>query len=173
MALWRREGFVDNVWSEVADNDSVPASGAIVVSAKRWSAERETLSGRADPVGVSIAAAKEAVDQLGEVAGRPLVVLDFAKFADGRAFSYAELLRERHGFTGELRAGGDVLLDEIPLMLRCGFDSFESEQASFGPALARARTLFSVVYQGAEDDRLPASLLRLKRRNASEKLAAE
>jgi uncharacterized protein (DUF934 family) len=125
MALWRREGFVDNVWSEVADGDSVPASGAIVVSAKRWSAERETLSGRADPVGVSIAAAKEAVDQLGEVAGRPLVVLDFAKFADGRAFSYAELLRERHGFTGELRAGGDVLLDEIPLMLRCGFDSFE------------------------------------------------
>jgi uncharacterized protein (DUF934 family) len=125
MALWRREGFVDNVWSEVADGDSVPASGAIVVSAKRWSAERETLSGRADPVGVSIAAAKEAVDQLREVAGRPLVVLDFAKFADGRAFSYAELLRERHGFTGELRAGGDVLLDEIPLMLRCGFDSFE------------------------------------------------
>jgi uncharacterized protein (DUF934 family) len=125
MALWRREGFVENLWTEVADADVVPASGAIVVSAKRWSAEREALNGRADPVGVSIAAAREAVDQLGEVASRPLVVLNFAKFADGRAFSYAELLRERHGFAGELRAGGDVLLDEIPLMLRCGFDSFE------------------------------------------------
>jgi uncharacterized protein (DUF934 family) len=51
--------------------------------------------------------------------------LSFAKFSDGRAFSYAEMLRERFGFKGELRAGGDVLLDEIPLMLRCGFDSFE------------------------------------------------
>ena len=50
-------------------------------------------------------------------------------------------------------------------MLRCGFDSFESEQKGFGEALAKARTLFSVVYQPAEDGRAPASLLRLKRRN--------
>ncbi len=125
MALWRKGGFAEDIFTTVADGDALPASGAIVVSAPRWRAEREALIGRADPVGVSIAAGKDAVDQLTEAAGRPLVVLNFAKFADGRAFSYAELLRERFGFTGELRAGGDVLLDEIPLMLRCGFDSFE------------------------------------------------
>jgi len=51
-------------------------------------------------------------------------------------------------------------------MLRCGFDSFESDQKGFGEALARARTLFSVVYQPTEDGRATASLLRLKRRNA-------
>ena len=106
---------------------------------QRWSAEREALAGRADPVGVSIAAGKEAIDQLREAANRPLVALSFAKFADGRAFSYAELLRERFGFKGELRAAGDVLLDEIPLMLRCGFDSFEVvERADFARAEARA-----------------------------------
>ena len=49
-------------------------------------------------------------------------MLVFGKFSDGRSFSYAEILRERFDFSGELRAGGDVLLDEIPLMLRCGFD---------------------------------------------------
>jgi uncharacterized protein (DUF934 family) len=125
MALWRKDGFAEDIWATVADGDAIPASGAIVVSASRWRAEREALAGRADPVGVSIAASKDAVGQLAEAAARPLVVLNFAKFADGRAFSYAELLRERFGFTGELRAGGDVLLDEIPLMLRCGFDSFE------------------------------------------------
>jgi uncharacterized protein (DUF934 family) len=102
-----------------------------------------------------------------------LIALNFPKYTDGRAYSQARLLRGRLGYRGELRATGQVLLDQLPFMLRCGFDSFESEQAGFGPALARARTLFSVVYQGAEDDRLPASLLRLKRRNASEKLAAE
>jgi phosphoadenosine phosphosulfate reductase len=125
MALWRRDGFAEDIWTPIADGDAIPPNGAIVVSAQRWNAEREALMGRADPVGVSIAAGKEAVEQLAEAVGRPLVVLNFAKFADGRAFSYAELLRERFHFAGELRAGGDVLLDEIPLMLRCGFDSFE------------------------------------------------
>ena len=125
MALWRKDGFAEDIWTNVADGEAIPASGAIVVSAQRWSAEREALINRAYPVGVSIAAGKDAVDQLREAADRPLVVLSFAKFADGRAFSLALLLRERHGFTGELRAGGDVLLDEIPMMLRCGFDSFE------------------------------------------------
>jgi uncharacterized protein (DUF934 family) len=125
MALWRKDGFAEDLWTDVADGDALPPSGAIVVSAQRWTAERDALAGRADPVGVSIAAGKDAIDQLREAAQRPLIVLSFAKFADGRAFSYAELLRERFGFKGELRAGGDVLLDEIPLMLRCGFDSFE------------------------------------------------
>jgi uncharacterized protein (DUF934 family) len=125
MALWRKDGFAEDLWTHVADGEAIPASGAIIVSASRWGAERDALSGRADPVGVSIAAGKDAIDQLREAASRPLVALSFAKFADGRAFSYAELLRERFGFTGELRAAGDVLLDEIPLMLRCGFNSFE------------------------------------------------
>jgi uncharacterized protein (DUF934 family) len=102
-----------------------------------------------------------------------LIVLHFPKFTDGRAYSQARLLRGRMGYRGELRATGNVLRDQLPFLLRCGFDSFESEQPGFGPALARARTLFSVVYQGAEDDRAPASLLRLKRRNATASLAAE
>ena len=137
MPLWRKDGFVENVWTNVADGDALPPSGAIIVSALRWSAEREALTSRPDPVGVSIVAGKDAVEQLSEAAARPLVVLSFAKFADGRAFSYAELLRERFRFTGELRAGGDVLLDEIPLMLRCGFDSFEVSNAPTLRALER------------------------------------
>ena len=125
MALWRDGGFAEDIWTRVADGETAPASGAIIVSAPRWRAEREALSKRADPVGVAIAAGKDAVTHLADAADRPLVVLNFAKFADGRAFSLAQLLRERHSFKGELRAGGDVLIDEIPLMLRCGFDSFE------------------------------------------------
>jgi uncharacterized protein (DUF934 family) len=102
-----------------------------------------------------------------------LIVLDFPKYTDGRAYSQARLLRGRLGYRGELRATGQVLRDQLPFMLRCGFDSFESDQAGFGPALARARTLFSVVYQGAEDEKMPAALLRLKRRNAIDQLAAD
>jgi len=125
MALWRKDGFADDVWTTLGDADPVPAGGAIIVSAARWTQEHGTLAARADPVGVLVAAGKDASSFLAEAAKRPLVALSFAKFADGRAFSYAQLLRERHGFTGELRAIGDVLLDGLPLMLRCGFDSFE------------------------------------------------
>ena len=102
-----------------------------------------------------------------------LIVLHFPKFTDGRAYSQARLLRGRLGYRGELRATGAVLRDQLPFLLRCGFDSFESEQPGFGPALVRARTLFSVVYQGAEDDRTPVALLRLKHRPPAESLAAD
>ena len=90
-----------------------------------------------------------------------LVALEFPSFKDGRAYSQARVLREQYGFHGELRATGNVLRDQLPFMVRCGFDSFESEQKGFADALATARTLFSVVYQPAEDDRTPAALLRL------------
>jgi uncharacterized protein (DUF934 family) len=116
----------------------------------------------------------DSLDELRTHLGRlKLVVLHFPKFTDGRAYSQARLLRGRLGYRGELRATGQVLRDQLPFLLRCGFDSFESDQPGFGPALARARMLFSVVYQGAEDERMPAALLRLKRRNATEQLAAD
>ena len=95
------------------------------------------------------------------VASLRLVVLHFPKFTDGRAYSQARLLRGRLGYTGELRATGGVLQDQLPFLLRCGFDSFDSDQKGFGEALARARSLFSVVYQPTEDGRVPAAMRRL------------
>ena len=105
--------------------------------------------------------------QLGDkLAGVRQVVLHFPKFTDGRAYSQARLLRERLGYTGELRASGAVFIDQIPFMLRCGFDSFASAQKGFAEALAKARSLFSVVYQPTGDGRATASQLRLKRRDS-------
>ena len=121
-----------------------------------------------------ILANTEDVLQLGSrLVGVNLVVLDFPKFTDGRAYSQARLLRERLGYQGELRATGAVFLDQLPFLLRCGFDSFESDQKGFGEALARARTLFSVVYQPIGDGRVTAAELRLKRRNVPLSLAAD
>ena len=63
-----------------------------------------------------------------------IVALTFPAFSDGRAFSQAMLLRDRLGYKGELRAVGNVLLDQVPLMLRTGFNSFE---VSHAPTLDR------------------------------------
>ena len=107
----------------------------------------------------------EDVTKLGpRLDGIELIVLQFPKFTDGRAYTQARLLRERLGYTGELRAAGQVYIDQIPFMLRCGFDSFASAQKGFAEALAKARSLFSVVYQPTGDGRSTASQLRLKRR---------
>ena len=62
------------------------------------------------------------VDLLGDLS---LVALAFPAFNDGRSFSKAELLRSRHRFDGALRATGQVLVDQLPHMLRVGFDEFE------------------------------------------------
>ena len=102
----------------------------------------------------------------GEIDQLNLIVLDFPKFTDGRAYSQARLLRERLGYRGGLRASGVVLRDQLPFLLRCGFDSFESDQPGFAEALAKARTLFSVVYQPTLDGRATAAELRLQRRDA-------
>ena len=67
------------------------------MSLKRWLAEREALAARKGPVGVAVAAGSDAQAHLADLADRPLIALAFAKFADGRAFSYARLLRDRHG----------------------------------------------------------------------------
>jgi uncharacterized protein (DUF934 family) len=108
----------------------------------------------------------EDVLALGErLDGIELIVLDFPKFTDGRAYTQARLLRERLGYTGELRASGAVYIDQLPFLLRCGFDSFASAQKGFQDAVEKARTLFSVVYQPTGDGRATAAQLRLLRRN--------
>lgn len=57
-----------------------------------------------------------------DLTGVQRIDLHFPKFTDGRAFSQARLLRKRLGFLGEIRATGDVLIDQLVQMQRCGFD---------------------------------------------------
>jgi uncharacterized protein (DUF934 family) len=168
MALWNREGFVDDLWTKVADGEGLPSAGAIVVTAARWRAEHEALKVRADPVGVAISPGKEAIDHLYEATDRPLIALDFPKFADGRAFSLAQLLRQRFEYKGELRAIGDVLLDELALMLRCGFDSFEIVNEPTLHALKRGwKPPVSLYYQPSFVREPPAGTRPWLRRAAS------
>jgi uncharacterized protein (DUF934 family) len=88
-----------------------------------------------------------------------LVEVAFPKFRDGRGYSTARILREA-GYTGELRAQGDVLVDQILPMRRCGFDSFAPEapvdRATLDASLAR----YDHVYQAAADAAVPVWKLR-------------
>ena len=88
-----------------------------------------------------------------------LVEVDFPKFRDGRGFSTARILREA-GYTGEIKATGDVLVDLVWFMRRCGFDSFAPDVAIDPQVLEAALDRYPYVYQDAADDAKPIWQLR-------------
>ena len=95
-----------------------------------------------------------------------LVALVFPTFRDGRAYSQARLLRERHGYDGELRATGQVLRDQFVFMLRAGFDAFEVKKDSDAEAFGETAQRYSVFYQPAGDGHMSALNRRLQLRHS-------
>ncbi|WP_375428285.1 DUF934 domain-containing protein [uncultured Sphingomonas sp.] len=100
--------------------------------------------------------ARALLPYLGQLA---LVEVSFPTFRDGRGYSAARILREG-GYTGELRAAGDVLVDQLPFMRRCGFDSFAPENELDAAALKRALDRYDHQYQRAADSAVPVWKLR-------------
>jgi uncharacterized protein (DUF934 family) len=88
-----------------------------------------------------------------------LIEIAFPKFRDGRGYSSARILREA-GYAGELRAEGDVLVDQIGFMRRCGFDSFAPARPLDMAAVERALGRYAHVYQPAADSAAPVWRLR-------------
>ena len=88
-----------------------------------------------------------------------LIEIAFPKFRDGRGYSSARILREA-GYAGELRAEGDVLIDQIGFMRRCGFDSFAPARPLDMAAMERALDRYAHVYQPAADGAVPVWRLR-------------
>ena len=75
------------------------------------------------------------------------VEVNFPKFGDGRGYSIARLLRERHGYRGELRAVGQVARDHLYFMERCGFDAFLLREGEDPHEALRGFEDFSAAYQ--------------------------
>jgi uncharacterized protein (DUF934 family) len=83
-----------------------------------------------------------------------MIEIGFSAFGDGRGYSAARILRE-HGYSGELRAQGDVLVDQLAFMRRCGFDSFAPEKPINAADAKKALARWEEVYQNAADGRKP------------------
>lgn len=136
--LWANGRFAEeDAWHQIGDEEAVPAAGRVLLSLQRWQRNGAHLAGLGVPLGVALATSELAdvsVMRLGELA---VIALPFAKFTDGRAYSAAHRLRTVADYRGQLRATGDVLLDQIPLMLRAGFDAFEIRHTPTIAALER------------------------------------
>ena len=132
------------------------------VSLEDW---RDNRFAHAEATALVIPNDADVTDLCCDVSGFSTIILEFPAFKDGRAYSQARLLRERIGYTGEIRARGDVLRDQLHYMVRCGVNGFEVAGA---PAdAAAALTEFSFVYQASSDGAAPVWKRRLDRAAAA------
>jgi uncharacterized protein (DUF934 family) len=139
MALYKNGAFVADEWSYPGADDPVPGDGAVAVGKARFLASRDELIGRNGPLGIVLESGEDLEGLEHDLPRFSLIVLRIPRYTDGRNYSNAALLRERHGFRGEIRAVGDVLRDQIPLMIRCGVDSFDVTNEPTRRALAEGR----------------------------------
>lgn len=160
--LIRDRAIVRDEWTLIAhtrDRDASLPAGPIIVPLTLWQSERALLEAvyldRAFPLGVWLEPQHDPALIAADAHRFALIAVDFPKFADGRGYSTAALLRSRYGFKGELRAIGDVLRDQLFYLKRAGFNAFALRADKDITDALRAFDDFSETYQGAVDQPLP------------------
>ena len=118
-----------------------------LLSLEQWHAVRDHWPTEL-PTGVVLDNTVDVATLAADLSRLALLVLQFPKWTDGRAYSQARLLRSRHRFEGELRATGDVLVDMVPLLQRTGFSSAQLRADQRVDSARRALRFFSGHYQG-------------------------
>lgn len=150
--------------NETPDAVSVPA-GKVIIPLKVWLLQRESLLNRTD-IAVWFSSDEQAKELKEDISRFSLLAVDFPKFADGRGYSIAYNLRSRLNFTGELRAIGDVLRDQLFYMQRVGFNAFATREDKNIQDAIKGLTDFSEKYQTSWDEKNP--LFRRAERTGAE-----
>ncbi len=162
MPLIKDGAFAEHVHATVADDAALP-EGAAIVSLTRFQKDREALLGRNAPLGVFLKAPETPETLSVDVHRLSVVVLEFPVFRDGRAFSWARMLRTRLRYEGEIRATGYFLYDQINYMRRVGFNAFEVPEGFSLEQFERALHEMTNVYQPSANDRKTIRDLRTVR----------
>ena len=139
---------------EAAETVIVP-DGKVIVPLAVWLAQKSALAARLPDVGVWIAADERPETLAEDVARLQLIAVNFPKFTDGRGYSIAYNLRARLAYTGELRAIGDVLRDQLFSMQRVGFDAYATRPDRNIHDALKGLSVFSETYQASWDQKNP------------------
>ncbi len=156
-----KDGVItENTWTLIAKPEGdaavfVVPSDDVIVPLNVWLAQKKSLQTRKN-IGVWLDS-DETAEQLGDDAKTlPLIGVNFPLFMDGRAFSTARLLRERYGFSGELRAIGNFIRDQLCYLRRCGVNAFAFNNAEINlEAAMKSLNDFNEYYQTSVDQPLP------------------
>jgi len=147
MHIIKDRQLCENDWHYVPDDASELPAGNISVSLTRWLNAGAELSRHVGQIGVRISPSDTIAGLAGRLDPISLIELDFPKFADGRLFSFAWLLRSRYGFQGEIRAVGHYLPDQVFYLSRVGVNAFAPEKPEQATAILAHFHDFSEKYQ--------------------------
>lgn len=147
MKIIKDKQIIDDSWTHTADGDSLP-SGKTTVSLARWKDENIALN---DNIGIRLSPADHVDDIAGNLDKLSLIALDFPAFTDGRGFSHARLLRSRYGFTGEIRAIGSYMADQVFYLSRVGVNAFQFDDIKQLDTALSTIGDFTVKYQNSTD----------------------
>lgn len=153
--LKKQQLVANDPWQVVADDQEI--NDFSIISFQRWQQNKSELAAKAQEglLGIWLDSS-ETADLLEEDVNRfALIAVNFPVFTDGRGYSTARLLRERHGFKGELRAIGDVLIDQLFLLDRIGFDALALREDQDLERALNAFKPFSYAYQSDVNDPRP------------------
>jgi uncharacterized protein (DUF934 family) len=163
MPLIKNGRIVEDRFVRILDDAPIPDGVSVIVPAARFLADAEDILRRDAPTGVEwpnnrkVAELEPYLDRLA------VIVLAFPTFKDGRGYSQARQLRERHAFSGELRAAGQILRDQFLFLVRAGFDALEVKKPADAEVFAATLARYSVFYQPSGGTRLAAPARRLAR----------
>lgn len=157
----KNDRIVEDAWQvlkladgEAAETVALPQTATLFPLAV-WQARKDELLARSATAGVWLDSSEGPEALVGDLANLAIIGVNFPKFADGRGYSTARLLRERYGYRGEIRAIGDVLHDQLFFMQRCGIDAYAVRADKGIEAALAGLTTFSDAYQAAVDQPQP------------------
>ena len=113
--LIKDQQVVDNTWTRIdapTDLEVLPAT-PIFIPLAFWLENKAQLIQRVDTIGVTVSSTDDVSSLAEDCQSLPVIDVSFPAFMDGRGFSLGRLLRERHGFSGELRASGQIIRDQL------------------------------------------------------------
>jgi uncharacterized protein (DUF934 family) len=151
MPLITGRDFTADTFTTLADYAALPESGGAIVSLARFQKERDMLLARNSPIGVQLKAGENPELLGADLERLSVVALEFPTHRDGRAFSWARMLRTRLGFKGQIRAVGHFIYDQINYQHRVGFDAWVVPESLSIEQFRKAFTEMTNVYQPSTD----------------------
>ncbi|WP_313519064.1 DUF934 domain-containing protein [Pseudomonas sp.] len=149
---------INETWHLLAKDatlDGMPNCDDLIVPLALWREHAHALTARDGGLGVWLEAGEEIEEIADQLDNFQVIALNFPAFTDGRHSSTAYMLRTRYGYTGEVRAIGDVLRDQMFALKRCGFDAFAVREDKDPYDALKGLEDFSEVYQASADQPLP------------------
>jgi uncharacterized protein (DUF934 family) len=148
--ILRRRELVEDEWVTLAADATPGDGGSLIVPFAKFRENRAAFLARSGQLGVLLAPADKVEDLATDLPRLALVALQFTGPGEGRGYTAARLLRQRHAFKGEIRAVGHVKQDQLYLMARCGIDAFELAPTEKPEEALATLARFKVAYTPGE-----------------------